>query len=110
MYAQQPGEALETGADAVRNAVRAHPVILLSMIDAESTETNGAVLGYRLLPVTDAAFLEFLGLKPGDILSTINGIPIEDSDRVQETLSSMSDSNGLTLTLWRDGQLQMLTY
>jgi len=111
MPERQPGEALETGADAVRNAVRAHPVLLLSLIDFEPTEEKtGPVLGYPLLPVTDAAFLESLGLKPGDLVSTINGVPLEDSDRVQETLSNMSDSNGLTLTLWRDGIWQVLTY
>jgi general secretion pathway protein C len=95
---------------AVRAAVQMHPEIVMTLLEAEPTMKDGRIIGFLVLPTSDAAFLEHLGLVPGDILSAVNGIPLDGPDRGLEQLSGLSGATTFTFSVWRENRPQLLTY
>ena len=94
----------------VRSAVQMHPQMVMSFLEAEPTIQDGRVIGYRVLPTIDVALLELLGLVPGDILSAVNGIPLDGPDRGLEQLSGLSGAAVFTFSVWRENKPRVLTY
>ena len=95
---------------AVRTAVQMHPEMVMSFLEAEPTIQDGRAIGFRVLPTIDVALLELLGLVPGDILSAVNGIPLDGPDRGLEQLSGLSGAPAFTFSVWRENRPQLLTY
>jgi general secretion pathway protein C len=103
-------DSAEIDLGAVRSAVQMHPEMVMSFLEAEPTVKDGRVIGYRVLPTIDVAVLELLGLVPGDILSAVNGIPLDGPDHGKEQLSSLSGAAAFTFSVWRENKPQVLTY
>ena len=106
-----PSDAIaEIDFRAVRSAIKMHPEMVMSFLEAEPTMQDGRVIGLRVLPVTDEAFLGLLGLVPGDILSAVNGIQLDGSDRGLEQLRGLAGASTLIFSVWRENRPQVLTY
>jgi len=50
-----------------------------------------------------------LGLRPGDQVTAINGTPLDDRDRSEQILHTLSSSSEARVTVIRGGQSQDLT-
>ena len=50
-----------------------------------------------------------LGLRPGDLVTAINGTPLDDRDRGEQILRTLSSSSEAHVTVMRNGQQQDLT-
>ena len=100
----------ETDLGEVRAAIKIHPEMVLSLVEAEPTVENGQLRGFRVMPATDAVFMALLGLQPGDILSAINGILLDGEDRGQEQLRALAGASAFTFSVWRGDRPQLLTY
>jgi C-terminal processing protease CtpA/Prc len=50
-----------------------------------------------------------LGLRPGDQVTAINGTPLDDRDRSEQILHTLSSSSEAHVTVIRNGQQQDLT-
>ena len=57
---------------------------------------------------TEAIFNE-LGLKPGDLVTAINGQPLDDPQHSQEVFNTIQSSNTVTVSVERGGQKQDIT-
>lgn len=93
-----------------RDALRAHPEVLLSLMESQPAMRNGEILGYRIMPVADPELMTLVGLRPGDILASVNGIAFDEPDRALEQLCRLSGIDMLTFLLWRQGQLEVVEY
>ncbi len=49
-----------------------------------------------------------LGLKPGDLVTQINGTPLDDPARGLDIFRSLSDSTQVSVTVERNGTSQVL--
>ena len=80
-------------AEMARN-VRVDPVI-----------DNGRITGVRVSAINgDAALLGRLGLRPSDIVTAVNGVPVDSVARGQQILESLRDANSVRVTVTREGQ------
>jgi C-terminal processing protease CtpA/Prc len=50
-----------------------------------------------------------LGLKPGDLVTAINGTPLDDPQRSQDVFNTIQTSDHVTVTVERAGQKQDIT-
>ena len=69
-----------------------------------ATESNtGRQLGYRVYPGRDPDRFTKLGLFPGDLVTAVNGQPLDDPSRSMELMRNLTGSDNITLTVERDG-------
>jgi general secretion pathway protein C len=65
---------------------------------------NGRMAGVRLSVGRDSDLLSRSGLRRSDVVTAVNGIPLDGPQRQAELLSSLRDARQVTLTVRRDGQ------
>jgi general secretion pathway protein C len=70
---------------------------------------NGRFAGVRLAAGRDSQLLERSGLRPTDVVTSVNGIPLDGPQRQAELLNSLKDARSLRLTIRRDGNEQQLS-
>ncbi len=93
-----------------REALKAHPASLAGLVHTEPVQQDGKFMGYRLQPGADAALLSRLGLQPGDVVTAVNGVTLDNPARGQEALSALAAVNDLRLTLLRNGVPHSVTF
>jgi len=82
---------------------------LASEINAEPTMV-GDQQGYRLKAGTDSELLSQLGLKSGDVLVEVNGIPLSGPRDVMRAYSKAKDAENVQIQYIRDGKQQTMEY
>jgi hypothetical protein len=64
----------------------------------------GKLRGFRAYPGRNRAIFNKLGLKPGDLVTAINGQALDDPQRSQEVFNTIQTSDHVTVTIERGGQ------
>jgi general secretion pathway protein C len=70
---------------------------------------DGKQRGYRVYPGRNRQAFIRLGLRPGDLVTGINGTPLDDPARGQEIFRTLGSSSEARVTVLRNGQQQDLT-
>ena len=68
--------------------------------------TGNGQLGYRIFPGRDRSVFTSAGLRPGDVVTSINGVQLDDPSKSLQLLSDLSQANQITLTVQRGGESQ----
>lgn len=69
---------------------------------------SGGVRGYRIYPGKDRTVFNAAALRPGDLVTAINGIQLDDEQRALQVLSDLKNAGNATLTVERGGQPQTI--
>jgi general secretion pathway protein C len=70
---------------------------------------SGQLKGFRVYAGRDRQKFAKLGLKPGDVVTQINGVPLSDAQRGMEILRSLGNAGAAQVTLERGGATTTLT-
>lgn len=70
---------------------------------------NGQLKGYRVYPGRDRRTFAALGLRPGDLVTDINGQPLDDLQSGMEIFRNLGDATQVTVTIERNGSAMVLT-
>lgn len=98
----------ETAVDNLRRAVTNNPSALGQLLRAQPVFTNGVQKGYRVYPARDRSQFIRLGLQPGDLITAVNGTPLDDPNRSGEILNTMTSSSSVNVSIERNGSVQQL--
>lgn len=90
-------------------ALRERPDELLRRVPVEPVLEGGKLAGVRLAAGADAALLGQVGLRPGDVVTRVNGQPVDSLARGREILASLGGAGTVRVTVLRDGQPAELT-
>ncbi|MCI5753294.1 MAG: S1C family serine protease [Clostridiales bacterium] len=60
--------------------------------------------GLYISQVSEGSDCEAAGIRVGDILTAVNGIPVTTTDEVSAIRDTMTVGDEMTLTVWRDGE------
>ncbi len=83
---------------------------ILTQARAIPNSENGVPNGYKLLQIVPGSIYDKLGLQNGDVISGLNGQPINDPGKAFEMLSELKTSNHLELQIKKDGKQLNYTY
>ncbi len=70
---------------------------------------GGEQQGFRVYPGRDRKQFAALGLRPGDLIKSVNGASLADPQQAMEIFQSLGDADQVTVTVERNGQQQVLT-
>jgi general secretion pathway protein C len=95
----------------VRRMVQQDPGLLDQVMRTVPSYDNaaGKLRGFRAYPGRNRAIFNKLGLQPGDLVTAINGQPLDDPQHSQEVFNTIQSSNTVAVTVERGGQKQEIT-
>jgi S1-C subfamily serine protease len=73
-------------------------------IDDQPVRVAGKFHGFRIASLSSAPFWSTVDVKPGDVVTGINGLPIERPEQAQTAFESLEVASELHVSLERDGQ------
>jgi general secretion pathway protein C len=88
-----------------RDLIR-HPEHLLDVMRAMPVMENGKLSGYRVFPVGNSDAFAKLGLQAGDIVTAVNGMPLDNPAQSMNILNNLKTSEQISITFTRNGQQQ----
>jgi general secretion pathway protein C len=107
--APRPVAAPPARAASVQELIQQSPVALTEIIRPQPVFRDGRQQGYRVYPGRQRQQFAALGLRPGDLITQINGMALDDPARGTEIFASIADSTSVTVTIDRNGEIEMLT-
>ena len=84
--------------------LRQNPAELMKRVQIVPVLDGGKLSGVRLSTGTDVALLNQIGLQPGDVVTSINGTPIDSIERGQQIMSSLGNASSVRATVLRQGK------
>jgi general secretion pathway protein C len=95
----------------IRRLVQQDPSVLDQVMRTVPSYDNqaGKLRGFRAYPGRNRAIFNKLGLRPGDLVTGINGTPLDDPQHSQDVFNTIQSSDHVTVTIERGGQKQDIT-
>ncbi|WP_405220226.1 type II secretion system protein GspC [Lentisalinibacter sediminis] len=93
----------------VQQMITDNAVQLMDVIRPQPYFADGQQRGYRVYPGRDRKSFAALGLRPGDLVTAINGTPMNDPRTGMEVFRTLGDATQITVTVERNGQSEQLT-
>lgn len=88
----------------VREQILANPAKAGEYIRIQPVYNEGKLQGYRLYPGKNRELFGNLGLQAGELVTSVNGVTLDDPAKSLQMLSTLAQASSLTLTLERAGQ------
>jgi general secretion pathway protein C len=97
--------------DNIRRMVQQDPGILDQVMRTVPSYDNtaGKLRGFRAYPGRNRQIFMKLGLKPGDLVTAINGTALDDPQRSQDVFNTIQTSDHVTVTVERGGVKQEIS-
>jgi general secretion pathway protein C len=92
----------------MRSVISANATKLTEIVKLQPQIQEGQVIGFRVNPGRDRATFESLGLLPGDVVTDINGVVLNDASRGLQAFEALGEATMANVTVLRDGTPQVL--
>jgi general secretion pathway protein C len=89
--------------------LRQNPDELMKRIQIVPVLDGGKLTGVRLSAGADAALINQIGLRPGDVVTSVNGMPVDSFARGEEIMSNLKNSSSVRVTVLREGKPTEIT-
>jgi general secretion pathway protein C len=105
---RRPPAARSAAVENIRRMVQQDPGLLDQVMRTVPSYDNvaGRLRGFRAYPGRNRGLFGKLGLKPGDLVTAINGTVLDDPQHSQEVLNTIQSSDHVTVTIERAGVKQ----
>jgi len=87
-----------------RNEIKQNPSTFLNYVRATPARQDGRFIGFRLQAGRERGALKELGLQPGDIVTSINGVQIDSPAKGMKAMQALGEGDNVSVTLLRGGQ------
>jgi general secretion pathway protein C len=94
----------------VRDALIDGATDLMRAVAVRPEKVGDEVVGLRITTLKAGTALDALGLRAGDVLSSLDGIPLTSPDRLLEALARLRTAPHIGLVVVRDGAKHQLDY
>jgi general secretion pathway protein C len=103
------GRRLPTPSPSMQEVVTDNANSITEIIRPQPYMPNGEMRGYRLYPGRNREQFVAMGLKPGDLVTEINGVTLNNPGQAMELFRSLADTTQVTVMIERNGQAETLT-
>lgn len=93
----------------IRQELLNDPTKAAEYIRVQPASNGGQLRGYRLYPGRNRNAFTAAGLRPGDLVTQVNGIQLNDASTALQMLGQLSQANSLTVVVERGGEPQTLS-
>lgn len=90
----------------IREQVLTDPSRASDYIRVQPASSGGQLRGYRVYPGKERAAFTAAGLRPGDLVTQVNGIQLNDANTALQMLGQLSQSSSVSMVVERGGQPQ----
>lgn len=87
-----------------RDTLYSNPQSLAKLVRVGAVRKNGSLLGYRVSPGQQSDQFAQLGFKPGDMVTSVNGIKLDNPANTMQLYNAMRSANEVVFELERDEQ------
>jgi general secretion pathway protein C len=87
----------------LRNVISENASQLTNIMRMSPAVEGGQMVGFRINPGRDRETFEALGLMPGDVVTDINGMVLDDPSRGLQVFEALGESTMANVTVLRDG-------
>jgi general secretion pathway protein C len=106
--ATRPAAAAPATAN-VQDMVARNAAGFLDVIRPQPFMPDGQLKGYRIYPGPNRDQFTALGLRPGDLVTEINGVTLDNPAQGMEVFRSLGEAAQVSITVERDGQPTVLS-
>ncbi len=108
---KNPGNLPSINMASVRNQIMADPLKFAKNVTpmAVTDRKTGKMKGIRLSAGRNSDILKKLGIRRTDIITQVNGLPLNDPGKTSAVLGQLQNAQQLSVTIERDGQPVSLT-
>tara|TARA_R110000787_G_scaffold20790_36_gene61984 strand:- start:906 stop:1835 length:930 start_codon:yes stop_codon:yes gene_type:complete len=92
----------------IREKLLADPGQAANYVRVQPASRGGQLRGYRLYPGRERAAFTAAGLRPGDLVTQVNGIQLNDANTALQMLGQLSQATSLTIVVERGGREQTM--
>lgn len=92
----------------VEQAIRANPGVIGQVMHRTPVFADGRLRGLRVSPGPNAAAFSRLGLRNNDLVTSVNGVELNDEARSRDVFDSLSGAAEARITVERNGTSQEL--
>lgn len=78
----------------------------LELLDVEASVKDGKFVGWTLVYLQPGGFWDGVDLLPGDVVTSVNGLPIERDTQAFDCFQSLKTAPKLVVRYLRRGQLR----
>jgi len=96
-------------ADAMQQMMQADPASFTDILRPQPYMPNGELKGYRVYPGRDRRRFAALGLRPGDLVTAINGQALDNLQSGMEVFRNLGNAAQIAVTIERNGSPMTLT-
>jgi general secretion pathway protein C len=104
----EPVDASDSATDPLlqqmREAMQRNPNALSEVIRSQQVLAGGKQRGFRVYPGSNPRAFSRLGLRPGDLVTEVNGTPLDDPSRGEEIMRTLNSSAEARVTILRNGR------
>lgn len=91
-------------AQSYRERLYQNPQSLAEVVNVSAARDGTAMVGYKLSPGSDPEQFEQLGFKAGDVVTSVNGISLDNPANTMELFNAMRTAGEAVFELQREGQ------
>jgi general secretion pathway protein C len=89
--------------ESLRNVISQNATSLTNILRLAPHIQEGQVIGFRVNPGRDRDSFDALGLVPGDVVTDINGVVLDDASRGVAAFEALGEATTANVTVLRDG-------
>ncbi|MGQ0587798.1 MAG: type II secretion system protein GspC [Gammaproteobacteria bacterium] len=93
----------------IRDEVLRDPARASEFIRIQPANVAGQLKGYRVYPGRDRSAFSAAGLRPGDLVTSVNGVQLDDPAKALQMLGDMGQAGVVNLVVERGGQAQAIS-
>jgi general secretion pathway protein C len=93
----------------IREEVLKDPGRASDYVRIQPANVGGQLKGYRVYPGRDRAAFSAAGLRPGDLVTSVNGVQLDDPAKALQLLGDLGQAGQVNLVVERGGQSQNIS-
>jgi general secretion pathway protein C len=93
----------------IRDEVLKDPAKASEYVRVQPANVGGQLKGYRVYPGRDRSAFTAAGLRPGDLVTSVNGVQLDDAAKAMQMLGDLGQAGQVNLVVERGGQSQNIS-
>jgi len=93
----------------IRDEVLKDPARASEYVRVQPANVGGQLKGYRVYPGKDRSAFTAAGLRPGDLVTSVNGVQLDDPAKAMQMLGELGQAGQVNLVVERGGQSQNIS-